>query len=160
VDATPGTIEVAPMEGKPYLLATICIAGVRGLGNVVGRLRRLFDLDADTAAIERHLGEDERLAAAIAARPGLRVPGAWDSFELAAAPLGGGEVGAAAGTPLAGGLAAPYGGGTPAAAGGHPGLARLFPRPEALAAADLATIGMPGARARAISALAGAMAAD
>jgi AraC family transcriptional regulator of adaptative response / DNA-3-methyladenine glycosylase II len=157
VGAAMGTVEIAPVSGKPYLSATIHLPAVAALGTVVGRLRRLFDLDADPAAIEGHLAGDALLARAIAARPGLRVPGAWDNFELAIRAMLGQQVSVAAATTLTGRLAAAYG---ERVADGLPGLDRLFPKPEALATADLSTIGMPGARARAISALAAAMVAD
>jgi AraC family transcriptional regulator of adaptative response / DNA-3-methyladenine glycosylase II len=157
IGAAVGAVEIAPVAGKPYLSATIRLPAVTSLGTVVGRLRRLFDLDADPAAIEGHLAGDPQLARAIAARPGLRVPGAWDNFELAIRAMLGQQVSVAAATTLGARLAATYG---ERMADGPPSLDRLFPKPEALAAADLTTIGMPGARARAISALAAAMVAD
>jgi 3-methyladenine DNA glycosylase/8-oxoguanine DNA glycosylase len=156
----PGSIEIVPVAGRPHLLATIRIPEVRTLAGVVQRLRRIFDLDADTAAIESHLARHPRLAAAVAARPGLRVPGAWDAFELAIRAMLGQQVSVAAATTLAGRLVAAYGDVVPPDLAVQPGLTRLFPRPESLAAADLTTIGLPGARARAISALAAALVAD
>ena len=160
LDGAPGTIEVAPTADAPHLLATIRIPEVAALASVVGRLRRLFDLDADTASIESHLARDARLAGTIAARPGLRVPGAWDNFELAIRAILGQQVSVAGATTMAGRLAAAYGEAVPEAAGAAPGLSRLFPLPEALAAADLTTIGLTRARAASISALARAMVAD
>ena len=151
-----GTIEVTPADGQ--LLATIRISQVTALANVVGRLRRLFDLDAEITAIESHLARDPRLAPAIAAHPGLRVPGAWDAFELAVRAILGQQVSVTAARTLAGRLAAAYG--TPLADSPEAGPSLLFPRPAALAAADLTTIGLPGARARAISGLARAVLAD
>ena len=50
---------------------------------IIARIRRVFDLAADPAAIGAHLGQDPALAPLVAARPGLRAPGAWDGFELA-----------------------------------------------------------------------------
>jgi AraC family transcriptional regulator of adaptative response / DNA-3-methyladenine glycosylase II len=160
IEGALGTIEVVPVAGASCLRATIRAPAVTALATVVGRLRRLFDLDADTTVIESHLARAPRLAPAIAARPGLRVPGAWDHFELAIRAMLGQQVSVAAATTLAGRLAATYGEAIPASAGGRAGLDRLFPRPQALATADLAAIGMPGARARAIAALAAAMVAD
>lgn len=49
---------------------------------LVARVRVLLDLDADGAAIDRHLRQDPALASAVAAAPGLRVPGALDGWEL------------------------------------------------------------------------------
>src|SRR3546814_1868801 len=51
--------------------------------DLIARLRRVFDLAADPVAIAADLGADAVLAPLVAARPGLRVPGAWDGFELA-----------------------------------------------------------------------------
>jgi AraC family transcriptional regulator of adaptative response / DNA-3-methyladenine glycosylase II len=50
---------------------------------LLARLRHLLDLDADPGAIAAHLGADPRLAPLVARRPGLRVPGCVDGFELA-----------------------------------------------------------------------------
>ena len=160
LDGVAGAVEVVPVADAPHLLATIRIPKVTALGTVVGRLRRLFDLDADTTAIESHLAQDDRLAAAIAARRGLRVPGAWDDFELAIRAILGQQVSVAGATTMAGRLAAAYGETVPEAAGAQPGLERLFPRAEALASADLTTIGLTRARAATISTLASAVVAD
>src|SRR5262249_57842769 len=59
----------------------------RALLAIVERVRRMFDLGADPGVIEQHLGEDPLLRPAIAAHAGLRIPGAWDAFELAVSAL-------------------------------------------------------------------------
>ena len=46
------------------------------------RLRHLFDLDTDPLPIRAHLKRDALLAPLLTSRPGLRVPGAWEGFEL------------------------------------------------------------------------------
>jgi AraC family transcriptional regulator of adaptative response / DNA-3-methyladenine glycosylase II len=95
----------------------------------------------------------------VEARPGARVPGAWDDFELAIRAILGQQISVGHATQLAGRLASSYG----EPIGGDqdiepaPGLRLLFPRPEALAGADLTTMGLPSARATAISSLATAM---
>ncbi len=63
--------------------------------------RRVFDLDADSAVIDAHLGKDRRLRAAIRRSPGLRVPGAFDGFELAVRAILGQQVSVARATALA-----------------------------------------------------------
>ena len=116
------------------------------LPEILARLRRIFDLAADPLAIAAQLAEDPVMAPLVAARPGLRVPGAWDGFELAVRAILGQQITVAAATRLAGKLVAAYG--TPLAPElVSPGLSHIFPRPERLAGADLATLGMP-ARAR------------
>jgi AraC family transcriptional regulator of adaptative response / DNA-3-methyladenine glycosylase II len=109
---------------------------------IAGRVRRLFDLDADVDAINRHLSADPLLAPLVQARPGLRVPGAWDGFELAVRAVLGQQISVAAATTLAGRLVRRFGTG----AG--------FPDPAALARAGASEFGIPRARAETIRALA------
>ncbi|MYS29617.1 helix-turn-helix domain-containing protein, partial [Streptomyces sp. SID7804] len=59
-----------------WLDARVHLTDPRDLTTAVQRLRRLFDLDADPYAVDERLGADPRLAPLIAARPGLRSPGA------------------------------------------------------------------------------------
>jgi AraC family transcriptional regulator of adaptative response / DNA-3-methyladenine glycosylase II len=116
---------------------------------IIARLRRIFDLAADPQVIEAALSQDPRLSPLIAARPGLRVPGAWDGFELGVRAIAGQQITVAAATRLVGRIARDHGS---VRDGGSPGLDRVFPTPEKLAKADLP--GMPAARARAIRAFA------
>ncbi len=80
-----GTLEVRPVVGQNVLLAIIHTSDVKPLGILVARLRRLFDLDADIAAIDEHLARDPELAPRVEARPGLR--GRRDRRRSAADPL-------------------------------------------------------------------------
>jgi AraC family transcriptional regulator of adaptative response / DNA-3-methyladenine glycosylase II len=100
------------------------------------------------------------LAPLVAARPGLRVPGAWDGFELAVRAVLGQQITVAAGVRLAGKLVARYG--LPLAGTGleTEGLTHVFPRPEQLASADLTALGMPQMRAATLASLAAAVVAD
>ncbi|CAO4169413.1 DNA-3-methyladenine glycosylase II [Methylorubrum populi] len=131
----------------------------RVLERIVARLRAMFDLDADPLAIARGLAHDPLIAALVARRPGLRMPGAFDPFELAVRAILGQQVSVAAATRLAGRLVAAFG--TPLTAdeqGDEPGLTHLFPTPEQLVDAEISLIlNMPRARGRAIQGLAAAM---
>jgi AraC family transcriptional regulator of adaptative response / DNA-3-methyladenine glycosylase II len=119
----------------------------------------VFDLAADPQAINAQLAEDLVLAPLIAARPGLRVPGAWDGFELAVRAVLGQQITVAAAVGLAGKLVARYG--LPLTDGLEAeGLTHVFPRPERLASADLTALGMPKMRAAALASLAAAVVAD
>ncbi|MET5012697.1 AlkA N-terminal domain-containing protein, partial [Burkholderia pseudomallei] len=69
----------------------------------------MFDLDIDPAAIADGLGRDPLTAALVARRPGLRMPGAFDGFELAVRAILGQQVSVAAATRLAGRLVAAFG---------------------------------------------------
>jgi AraC family transcriptional regulator of adaptative response / DNA-3-methyladenine glycosylase II len=158
---TKGVVEVRQAPGENYLLATIRIGEVTQLATVVARLRRLFDLDADIRSIDSHLALDARLAAMVRKRPGIRMPGAWDAFELAVRAILGQQISVTAATTLAGRLASAYG--QPLEVDGVQGehLPRLlFPTAAAVAGADLTAIGLTRARAGALQALGSAMAAD
>ncbi|MCU0683525.1 MAG: helix-turn-helix domain-containing protein [Polyangiaceae bacterium] len=163
VDGVGGEIVVRPAPGDA-LRALVRLPKLSALPSVLARLRRLFDLAADPQAIGAQLAEDPALAQRVAARPGLRVPGAWDGFELAVRAVLGQQITVAAAIGLAGKLVAAYG--EPLARSGPPlcpgaeGLGRLFPRPERLAAADLSSLGMPRRRAATLSALAAAVVAN
>lgn len=124
---------------------------------IVRRLRRLFDLDADLALMQRHLAADPLLARLIAERPGLRVPGAWDGLELAFRAVLGQQITVVAAIRLAGKLLAHYGAALRSAV---PGLTHVFPEALVLAAADLAALGMPKSRGRTLSGVAQALLED
>jgi len=125
----------------------------RSLFLIVERARRVFDLSADPDDIARHLRRDPLLAPRLASRPGLRVPGAWDGFELAVRAILGQQVTVRGATTLAGRLVRAFG--MPVAANHR--LTHVFPDAASLAEADVARIGLPRARAHSIRALARAV---
>lgn len=145
-----GHFEVTPRDG--HFEAVIHCNGPAE--PIVARLRRLLDLDADPAVIAAHLGHDPLLQPLVAARPGLRLPGAWDGFELAVRAILGQQITVAAATRLAGRLIAAFG----QPYDGPEGLTHLFPTAERLCDADI--VGMPKARAAAIRTLAAAAVDD
>ena len=107
----------------------------------ISRLRRLFDLDVDPRTVDRHLAKHPTLAPLVHAEPGIRVPGVWDPFEGAVRAVLGQQVSVARATNLASALCERFG-------------TDGFPDPQALANAEVAAIGLPGIRGRAISAIA------
>ncbi|MDM7913651.1 MAG: DNA-3-methyladenine glycosylase, partial [Candidatus Eisenbacteria bacterium] len=147
-DGAPGgTIEVRDDTAARALAIEIRAGSSRELTRLVERVRRLFDLDADPLAIAAVLGSDPMLARSVAAHPGMRSMGAWDPFEYAIRAIIGQQVSIAAARRLAGRLVETYG--TPLA--WSLGTLRfLFPLPEDLARARLASIGIPQSRAEAI----------
>lgn len=154
VDGVQGTVSIAPVAGKHALAATIAFPNVKALPAIVSRLKRMFDVGADIRAITAHLKKDPRLAETIRARPGLRVPGSWDPFELAMRAVLGQQVTVAAARKLAGKLVALCGKPMPQTARAFPGLTHTFPSAKQVAAADLSGLGMPGARIRTLAAVA------
>jgi len=128
------------------------------LPQVVAKLRALFDLAADPARIEAQLCADSALRARVAAQPGLRVPGAFDGFELLARAILGQQVSVAAATTFAARLGERFGEEleTPLA-----DLVRLTPSAERIAAAridSIASIGLTRSRAESLRAAARACA--
>ncbi|MEH0574780.1 Ada metal-binding domain-containing protein [Streptomyces sp. B21-108] len=84
VDERPGDTGLATaVHPGGWLDARLHLTDLRDLTTAVQRLRRLFDLDADPFAVDERLGADPRLAPLVAARPGLRAPGAADPEEYA-----------------------------------------------------------------------------
>jgi len=126
-------------------------------GAVAARLGRMFDLDADPGRIASHLARDRLLAPLVQARPGLRVPGAWDGFELAVRAVLGQQITVEAAVRLAARLVADCGGRLASPSGT---ILRTFPAPAALESSEPAPSGMPRARAAALVALAAAARAD
>jgi AraC family transcriptional regulator of adaptative response / DNA-3-methyladenine glycosylase II len=151
-----GTLAVIPEPEAGCARMLLRLPALDGLQDAVARVRRLFDLDADPLRIGRQLGRSPALASRVRARPGLRVPGAWDGFELAVRAVLGQQVSVRGATTLAGRLALRFGETLPAPC--EPGLTHLFPEAAALADADVAAIGLPAARVAAIRALARAVA--
>lgn len=153
LSGTPGVLSIQPGTGNA-LCAKIRIAKLATLPSIIARLRRVFDLAADPLAISAHLAGDPVLAPLVKKRPGLRVPGAWDGFELAMRAVLGQQITVGAAVSLAGRLVTKYG---QPLAHPEPGLTHLFPTPSALAKADLTTLGMPKSRASTLSAVAAAV---
>jgi AraC family transcriptional regulator of adaptative response / DNA-3-methyladenine glycosylase II len=114
-----------PKPGALQALVSPALAPV--LMPLVARLRRAFDLDARPDAIARDLGRDPLLAPHLRARPGLRVPGSFDDFEIAARAVLGQQVSVRAATTLAGRLVARFGVALPDLAPGLTGLTELTP---------------------------------
>jgi AraC family transcriptional regulator of adaptative response / DNA-3-methyladenine glycosylase II len=146
--AFAGWVSVAPAPRKSALRVCASPSLAPALPAVLARVKHLFDMAAHPDEIAQALGP---LAAA---RPGLRLPGAIDGFELAVRAILGQQVTVVAATRIAARLAEKFGDAieTPIA-----GLSRLFPTAQALAAADpsqVAAAGIISARARAIVALA------
>ena len=162
LDGHRGYVSVRPLPSRSCLEATIRHPSVESLGRIVERLRRLFDLGANPEGIATHLSGDPLLASLVASAPGLRVPGAWDGFELAVRAVLGQQVSVAAATTLARRLVEAHGDPMPGdpPAWADPGLRLTFPTPERLATVDLSPIRITRARAATISLLAGAVAAE
>jgi AraC family transcriptional regulator of adaptative response / DNA-3-methyladenine glycosylase II len=154
--ATPGWLRVSAWPGKePALKLELRCPQPAHLQDVVARVRRLFDLDADPLAIAGALRGDATLRPLLRRRPGLRLPGCWDGFEIAVRAVLGQQVSVAAARTLAARLVQRWG--EPLACAPWPGLDRRFPTPAALAQADATAVGVTRARAETIRGIARAV---
>jgi AraC family transcriptional regulator of adaptative response / DNA-3-methyladenine glycosylase II len=162
LDGAAGTIAVTPIGGDRLSVA-VRFPKPSALPRILARVRGVFDLSADPVGIGEVLSRDPDLARMVLLRPGLRVPGAWDGFELAVRAILGQQITVVQARKLAGDLVAAHGeplAETSPGLGAEPGLTHAFPSAERLAAADLSGMKMPGARIRCLSAMAAAIAAD
>ena len=153
-----GWIRVTNAPERRTLLVELTHSLVPVLPALLGRLRHLFDLSARPDVIAAQLARDPRLSDAVARNPGLRVPGAFDGFELGVRAILGQQITVKGATTLAGRFAGAFGEPieTP-----HAGLDRLSPGAQSIAAVKeevVAALGIVRARARSIVALAEAVA--
>ncbi len=154
-----GWIKVTHSPEKRSLFVEVASSLTPVLPALLGRLRNLFDLSARPDVIAGHLKKDERLKAGIIKHPGLRVPGAFDGFEMAVRAILGQQITVKAATTVACRFVEAFGARivTP-----FTELSRLSPTAERVAKAtvdDVAKLGIISARARSILALAKAHAA-
>ncbi|MGY0561651.1 AlkA N-terminal domain-containing protein [Luteimonas sp. A277] len=157
----PGWLRVGPWTGtrrgrEHGLRLDLHGCQPAALLDTVNHLRRMFDLDADPGAIASVLGPDSTLGPLLRERPGLRIPGGWDGFEIAVRAVIGQQVSVAAARTMTTRLAQRFGAPLPATFAAQ-GLERLFPTPAVLAEADLSGIGLTAGRARTLRAMARAL---
>jgi AraC family transcriptional regulator of adaptative response / DNA-3-methyladenine glycosylase II len=155
-----GVVCVERIGAEPGLRARFQLSQPAPLAAFAARLRAIFDLGADPLEIHAHLRRDPRLRSRVDARPGLRLPGAWEGFELAVRVVLGQQVSVRAATTLMGRLVERFGEPlrSAAAAGAVTSLRAHFPTAAVLARADLAQIGLPRQRADCVRGLANAVA--
>ncbi|MBY8878773.1 AlkA N-terminal domain-containing protein [Actinacidiphila acidipaludis] len=156
----PHAPAVAEVDERPsagaWLDCRLHLGDLRDLTTATQRVRRLFDLDADPYAVAERLGADPELAPLVAARPGLRAPGAADPEEFAVAEVLGAGAAPEVARRLAGALVTAFG--EPLAAPGG-GLTHLFPRPADLVEADLSGLdGVPPEQRETVRMVAAALA--
>jgi AraC family transcriptional regulator, regulatory protein of adaptative response / DNA-3-methyladenine glycosylase II len=152
-----GVLELLP-GGDDHLLLRVHLPHWDELMHVVARARRIANLDADLAEPARQLADDPVLGRLLRKRPGLRVPGTWDPYETGVRAILGQQVSVAGANTLAGRLVERLGERVPGLE--RFGLSHTFPPPATVAEADLAELGLTGARAVAVRSFARAVADD
>jgi AraC family transcriptional regulator, regulatory protein of adaptative response / DNA-3-methyladenine glycosylase II len=166
-DGATGTIEVSHAPDQNSLRVTVRFPRLNALPTIIARIRRLFDLSAEPAAIASALSSDRILAPLVLARPGLRVPGGWDGFEIAVRAVLGQQITVKGATRLAGRMVAALGKSIQESKSNpteeetfSPALSHVFPRPERFKLAALVRLGMPKTRATALAGIAEALVCD
>ena len=148
-----GVLEVRSVKDAHALEARIRFPDSVCLLQIMTRVRAMFDLAADPAVITGHFRRDPLLGPLVKRYPGLRVPGAWDGFELAVRAILGQQVTVQAATTLAGKLVKAFG--EPLARADMVGITHTFPPARILATATLT--GLPQSRIDSIRSLARAV---
>ncbi len=149
-----GIIELEPIKQAHSVQLRLELNNLSDLNTLIRRCRYLFDLDAVPEAIAGILVTDPLLAPLVKARPGLRVPGTIDGFELAVRAIIGQQVSVAGARTLVARLVRalgepleqPYG-----------TLTHFFPTPHAMAQSDLQGLGLIRSRVVALQSLAQAV---
>jgi AraC family transcriptional regulator of adaptative response / DNA-3-methyladenine glycosylase II len=154
IDGRVGTLSVRHAADADALALEVEVAERDLVPQVVARVRRMFDLDADIAAINAHLGARRQLKRSVALHPGQRLPGGWDGFEIAIRAVLGQQVTVAAARTLTERVVRRFGSPVELPQGE---VVQLFPIPEVLAEADLGGLGITGARMRTLQAIATAV---
>jgi len=157
IGETQGWIGVSLAKSGVALDVEMSQALAPVIGAVIVRVRHLFDLGAVPDAVSNWLSQDPLLAGVVRRLPGLRVAGAFDGFELAVRAVLGQQVSVKAATTLAGRWSQAFGA---AVATPFPQLNRLGPTAQRMAEtqeADIGALGVVGARARCLIALAQAV---
>jgi AraC family transcriptional regulator, regulatory protein of adaptative response / DNA-3-methyladenine glycosylase II len=141
-----GSIAVAPFPGADALMVDVSIPDRALIPKVVESVARMFDVDHDPRVVVSVFGRDRLLKRVCAAHAGIRVPGAWDPFELVVRAILGQQISVRAATTMAGRVAAEWG--EPVTT--EHGVDRLFPWPATLADARLEKVGIIAKRAQTI----------
>lgn len=152
-----GWIQVSPAPERDALRVEVSLSLSRAMLSLLNRVRNLFDLNAHPQRIEAHLAKDARLKPLVESRPGLRVPGAFDPFEMMVRAVLGQQVSVRAATTLAGRVARAF---SERIDSPHEGLDLLPVRADRLAAAspeEVTALGLTKSRAHCLLTLAQAV---
>jgi AraC family transcriptional regulator of adaptative response / DNA-3-methyladenine glycosylase II len=158
VDEHRGWIAVSQAEDRAALHLDMSPSLAPVIGAVIARTKQLFDLGASPDAVGSLLSQDSMLSQTVRRLPGLRVPGAFDGFELGVRAILGQQVSVKAATTVAGRWARAFGApiSTP-----HPQLCHLAPgsvQMAGLTADQIASsVGIFAGRAKTIASLAQAV---
>lgn len=107
----PAQVEIRPDDVRPGVIVAAQLTALADVPALVARVRRMFDLDADSVAIDAALSTDPVLAPLVANVPGIRLAGTADAEEALFRTLVGQQISVAAARTVLGRLVADLGGG-------------------------------------------------
>lgn len=146
-----GEIKVTHLPSHHSLQVEFSDSLEKVLPELKRRVTNLFDLEAEPEKINAHLGNHGILASSIIRNPGLRVPGAFDGFEMAVRSILGQQITVKAATTLSSRFVLAFG--KKIRSPLSPGLCRIAPQAGKIASlnqGDIAQLGIISARARSI----------
>ena len=147
LDHCSGWLQVSHHPGKNALLLTVNLSDYRYLNQVITRVRRMFDLDADMTLIHQQLNNHPILAKTLETYQGLRLPGSWDLFEFSIRAILGQQVSVKAATTFAKRITDRFGQRlVPTNDETETGLCRYFPTPEELLDVKYTDMGLTESR--------------
>ncbi|WP_206483688.1 DNA-3-methyladenine glycosylase 2 [Thalassotalea sp. G2M2-11] len=143
LDDCVGWFSLSHAIKQSALILRVSLSDFSYLNQVIIRVRRMFDLDADMQLIHEQLNDHPLLAQVIKRCPGLRLPGCWDIFEFSVRAILGQQVSVKAATTFAKRISEKYG-------QYHPDLAEntqlTFPSAKMLADTDFDGLGLTQSR--------------
>ncbi len=159
LESGPGVVElVAPQPDDSAIEARFLLSSLSDLQQAIQRCRRLLDLDADPLVIRADLGRHQALVNLLNSRPGVRAPGDVDGIDSAIRAVLHQQVSLASGRGVCARLIQAHGEPLSASVGEVGSLTRVFPTAATWAGLDPAILGLPKSRAKALVAVAQAVA--
>jgi len=156
-----GAFEVRPGVGN-QLRVTIWYSDPDLCPEILRRVGQICGTDQHVGKVLTHFAADPVLGPLVRQRPGLRIPGAWDPFEVAVRAMAGQQISVQAATSLVGRIVRLFGQRV-SWPDGEPELAqltRVFPSAAEMGGRDLFEAGMPQARLAALENMASTAAGD
>ncbi|GAC24838.1 AraC family transcriptional regulator, regulatory protein of adaptative response [Paraglaciecola mesophila KMM 241] len=144
VGTSKGYFQAQHQPDKHCFLVTLAIADLQQLKCCLSNIRRILDVDADSATIDNRIELSGLPAKTIT--PGIRIPGIWNTFEAGCRAILGQQISVTAAINLVTKLVATLGEPVLDEQGPLPELNRYFPTPDAVANGDLSFLGMPNSR--------------
>lgn len=142
LDGEPGRLRVRQDKPNAQLICTVEGGSSKSLMHILERVRRMFDVDAIPEEVNKVLRQDSDLRVLVKQAPGLRLPGAFDRFEITVRAIVGQQVSVKGATTVMGRIVEAYGMATT--------VGSIFPDPASLAKLIPEDLPMPVKRAQAI----------